>query len=310
MFMSKPVTALLTQVVEWARQRGDVRAVIVVGSHARGDATPDSDVDIGLLVTGQSIYVDNMDWVSVFGTVNSAEIEPYGRVISVRDRYRVGLEVEFSILPADWASIPVDPGTARVAGDGLSVLLDKDGAVSALESSLRLARFGAPGDASPGSTTVQITGGQVRTVRKFEFADWPEWRRMRAVLWPHHTAAEHEADMRVWLARPDATVIVCVRPSGTLCGFDEVGLRPYADGCRTSPVAFLEGWYVDLDCRHAGLGRALIEAVEAWACARGLRELASDTLLDNASSQRAHERLGFVEVERAVRYRKPITGPK
>ena len=33
-------------------------------------------------------------------------------------------------------------------------------------------------------------------------------------------------------------------------------------------------------------------------------ELASDALLSNPSAQAAHERLGFVEVERAVRYRK------
>jgi aminoglycoside 6'-N-acetyltransferase I len=72
-------------------------------------------------------------------------------------------------------------------------------------------------------------------------------------------------------------------------------------------VAFLEGWYVDPDHRGLGLGRALIEAVEAWARERGLQELASDALLDNAPSQQAHEHLGFVEVERAVRYRKPLT---
>jgi aminoglycoside 6'-N-acetyltransferase I len=147
----------------------------------------------------------------------------------------------------------------------------------------------------------------VTTVRGLEAADWQEWRRMRSALWPDHPAAEHEADMRAWLARSDAAVMVCARDSGGLCGFAEVGTRPYADGCRTSPVAFLEGWYVDPDSRGAGLGRLLVEAVEAWARARGLRELASDTLLDNAAGQRAHEHLGFVEVERAVRYRKGLT---
>lgn len=130
---------------------------------------------------------------------------------------------------------------------------------------------------------------------------------MRCALWPHHTPAEHEAEMNTWLARPDAAVVVCVRESGGLCGFAEVGTRPYVDGCRTSPVAFLEGWYVDPDCRGAGVGRALIEAVEAWARGRGLSELGSDAPLDNEPSQRAHERVGFVEVERAVRYRKPLT---
>jgi aminoglycoside 6'-N-acetyltransferase I len=50
---------------------------------------------------------------------------------------------------------------------------------------------------------------------------------------------------------------------------------------RTSPVAFLEGWYVDPDYRGARVGRRLVEAVEAWAREQGFSELASDALLDN-----------------------------
>lgn len=129
---------------------------------------------------------------------------------------------------------------------------------------------------------------------------------MRCALWPDASAAEHESEMGVWSARSDAVVVVSVRPSGGLRGFAEAGSRPYADGCRTSPVAFLEGWYVDADSRLTGVGRLLVGAVEAWAREQGLQELASDTLLDNEPSQRAHERLGFVEVERAVRYRKAV----
>jgi hypothetical protein len=45
--------------------------------------------------------------------------------------------------------------------------------------------------------------------------------------------------------------------------------------------------------------------VEAWARAR-VRKLAPDALLDNEPCQRAHEQLGFREVERAVRYRKSL----
>lgn len=112
--------------------------------------------------------------------------------------------------------------------------------------------------------------------------------------------------MTAWLARPDAAVFVSSRESGGLRGFAEVDTRPYVDGCRTSPVAFLEGWYVEPDCRGSGVGRALVDAVEAWARGRGLHELGSDALLHNEARHRAHERLGFIEVERTVRYRKPL----
>jgi aminoglycoside 6'-N-acetyltransferase I len=46
--------------------------------------------------------------------------------------------------------------------------------------------------------------------------------------------------------------------------------------------------------------------VEAWARERGFRELASDALLENTVSHAAHAALGFEEVERAVKYRKPL----
>lgn len=112
--------------------------------------------------------------------------------------------------------------------------------------------------------------------------------------------------MRSWLERSDTAVLVCERPNGSLGGFAEVGIRAYADGCASSPLAFLEGWYVDPDMRGRGVGRALVHAVEAWARDRGLTELASDALLENEIAHRAHEQVGFEEVERAVRYRKAI----
>lgn len=74
----------------------------------------------------------------------------------------------------------------------------------------------------------------------------------------------------------------------------------------TTPVAFLEGWYVDPDVRRRGLGAALLQAVEGWARARGLKELASDTTIDNAASLQAHLALGFDEVERQICFRKSL----
>lgn len=139
-------------------------------------------------------------------------------------------------------------------------------------------------------------------VREFNAADYFEWQRMRNALWPDQT----EADMAAWLARPDAAVLVAVRTPSGLCGFAEVGARSIAEGCATSPVAYLEGWYVDPDVRRRGIGAMLIRDVEAWARCAGYRELASDTSLTNQVSQQAHERLGFVEVERAVQYRKAL----
>jgi aminoglycoside 6'-N-acetyltransferase I len=132
---------------------------------------------------------------------------------------------------------------------------------------------------------------------------------MRQMLWPNPDSEAQLADMDDWLARPDTAVLVVPRGGGDpagLAGFAEIGIRSVAESCETSPVAFLEGWYVDEDMRRLGAGTALIEAAEAWARARGLREFASDTQIANVGSQQAHVALGFTEVERLVAYRKVL----
>jgi len=127
---------------------------------------------------------------------------------------------------------------------------------------------------------------------------------MRLALWPELARSDQEREADQWLARQDAIVLIAENASGNLVGFAEVGERPFADGCDTTPVGYLEGWYVDPAFRRQGVGARLLRAAEAWGRERGYRELASDALLDNAVSQKAHLALGFSEVERAVRYHK------
>ena len=143
-------------------------------------------------------------------------------------------------------------------------------------------------------------------VRAFRSDDWDAWRRMGLELFPHQTADEAEAGMREFLAREDAAVFVAERPDGTIAGFVEVGARPYADGCETSPVGYIEAWYVDPDVRQQGYGRALLAAAEEWARGRGYREVASDTQLPNETSRLAHLRSGYAEVDRIIQFRKVL----
>lgn len=102
-------------------------------------------------------------------------------------------------------------------------------------------------------------------------------------------------------------VLVADRGDGSLCGFVEIGSRTYAEGCESTPVAFLEGWYVDPDVRRKGIGAELIRAAEAWAIAHGYSEMASDTELENNVSFNAHLALGYEEVERQICFRKRLS---
>jgi aminoglycoside 6'-N-acetyltransferase I len=89
-------------------------------------------------------------------------------------------------------------------------------------------------------------------------------------------------------------------PSGEPLGMLELSLRSVAEGCRATPVPYVEGWYVVPEARRRGMGRELMMAAETWARERGYTEIASDALVDNFEPERAHLALGFEEVERAI----------
>jgi len=50
-------------------------------------------------------------------------------------------------------------------------------------------------------------------------------------------------------------VYLAERSDGGLCGFLEASFRSRADGCESTPVGYIEGWYVDWDMRRQSVGR-------------------------------------------------------
>jgi len=143
-------------------------------------------------------------------------------------------------------------------------------------------------------------------IRPVQPTDHAAWLRMRLILWGG-TAEEHTHDIDAYFATPQHGVTFVVEsPGGELCGFIEVSLRNYAEGCQTSPVAYIEGWYVDGESRRHRLGTRLVQAAEAWARHHGLKEIASDTQIENAISIQAYKALGYEEVERLVCFRKAL----
>ncbi len=144
-------------------------------------------------------------------------------------------------------------------------------------------------------------------IRLIRPQDRDECLRLRGALWHDGPISEHAPDLDAILAGElPAAVYVVERHDGCLGGFVEVGIRSIAEGCATSPVAYLEGWYLEPDLRGLGLGKALIQAAEDWARGRGLSEMGSDTWLDNDDGYRAHLALGYEEVERIICFRKRL----
>ncbi len=139
-------------------------------------------------------------------------------------------------------------------------------------------------------------------------ADADAWGRMRLALWPDEGAVD-AAESLLDALEPAAgsCVMLAFDADGAAVGFAEAKLRhDYVNGTGSSPVAFLEAWFVATEARGRGVGRALIAGVEAWARTCGCSEFASDALLDNSGSHAAHLGCGFQETERVVYYRKAL----
>ena len=123
-----------------------------------------------------------------------------------------------------------------------------------------------------------------------------DWLEMRGALWDPRDQADNAA-----------AAFLAVSPEGLGVGFAEVSVRTdHVNGCRSSPVAFLEGIYVRAAFRRMGVARMLFEAAERWGREQGCVEMGSDALIDNSASHGMHRGLGFEEAARVVCFTKDI----
>jgi aminoglycoside 6-adenylyltransferase len=124
-------------VSDWAREREDVRAVLLVGSQARDDASADrqSDLDLVLFVDDPGVLADDAAWIEEFGTPVLTFLEPtaFGDRVERRVLYETGEEVDFPLVEASAAGVlaTLPEGRASIAR-GYRVLHDEIGLAAAL----------------------------------------------------------------------------------------------------------------------------------------------------------------------------------
>ncbi len=138
--------------------------------------------------------------------------------------------------------------------------------------------------------------------------DEPDWLALRVALWPHASPESHLSEMMHLLREPHRFAQFIARDEqGEALGLLEAAVRSdYVNGTASSPVGFLEGIYVKPAAREQGVARALVQVAMQWAGANGCTEFASDTAIENHMSQEMHRRLGFVETERVVYFKRLI----
>jgi uncharacterized protein len=134
------VDLIIEVVLAWATAQPEIRAVVLVGSHARGTARPDSDIDLVLLATdpdalrADTTWVRQIDWHAIDTRPLRWQDEEYGaawsRRVCLPDRRVL---VEFTFASLNWANTDLpDAGTRRVISDGCRILYDPDELLSRL----------------------------------------------------------------------------------------------------------------------------------------------------------------------------------
>jgi aminoglycoside 6'-N-acetyltransferase I len=131
-----------------------------------------------------------------------------------------------------------------------------------------------------------------------------EWVRLRHALWHDGVdSLDAQLDQLQRAGVPYVGFLAC-KGGGKAVAFAEASLRPYVNGCDTSPVVFLEGLYVEPASRRQSIARQLVNTAEAWGRKAGCTEFASDIRADNHASHATHLALGFAETEHVIYFRK------
>jgi aminoglycoside 6-adenylyltransferase len=138
---------VLNQITHWAKDRPDIRAVLLTSSRARPGAATDAFSDFDVILVAEDIrpYLEDESWLGDFGKVLVLYRDPvkseYGfeRFIRVT-QYENGLKIDFTLWPVGLLqSVAGMPELPDYLDDGYRVLLDKDGLTQGMKAPSRRA---------------------------------------------------------------------------------------------------------------------------------------------------------------------------
>ena len=129
--------ALTDAAARWVEERADLKSLALVGSWARNQARPDSDIDLLVLADDPSAYRSERAWLSRVlpppFRVISEHVADYGVVWSCHALLEPEAELELGFGPLTWAATdPIDAGTLGVVKGGFRIVVDKDGRLKRL----------------------------------------------------------------------------------------------------------------------------------------------------------------------------------
>lgn len=137
-------------------------------------------------------------------------------------------------------------------------------------------------------------------IEKHQF---PLWKQMRTEVYSSLDDDFHDKEMEQVIEREGWFCYFLTDEGNQILGFVELSLRNVVDGCLGSPVAYLEGLYLEKEHRGRGLGKEAMIAIFGWCREKGYKELATDSELSNLNAQAFYKALGFQETYRVVEFR-------
>lgn len=126
----------IKEVKQWASSCVTVQALALIGSHARNEAKPDSDIDFLIICDDKSKLIDDIAWVNKFGEVISCTKEEWGIVTSIRVSYRDGQEIEFGLAPLNWVDITFGDKIPEGISDRIKILIDDNNILGKLKKAV------------------------------------------------------------------------------------------------------------------------------------------------------------------------------
>jgi len=134
-----------------------------------------------------------------------------------------------------------------------------------------------------------------------------EWTNLAVLLFPE-SSFEEEYQFHQEILTSEKEIGYLYLLDNQYVGFMNISIRnDYVNGTETSPVVYIEAIYVLPEYRKKGIGLEFIQHAEAVAREMGIKELASDCIIDNALSEKFHKGCGFEEKERVICFVKKVS---
>lgn len=132
------------------------------------------------------------------------------------------------------------------------------------------------------------------------------WATMLQALYEMDSIEETLAECKKFITKKGQCGFL-YEENGEALGAIHLSVRnDYVNGTKSSPVLFIEGIYVNPEHRWKGIGKILMDFSVTYAKENGFKQVASDCLLSNHTSEKFHKGCGFEETERVIYFVKNV----